>query len=139
MTSTNWNQWENLTDNFLSNILIQFHLLKYVRPCHDNAGRNPNRNKDNIYGDKPLAQIDRRTDAHGDQRAEVFMILQALKEASYSESVPTSRSDTRKSSEWDHWHAAEVSEMKSHEQNGTWVLVPRPMNRKIVKNRWVYA
>ena len=27
MTLTNWNQWENLTNNFLSNILILFHLL----------------------------------------------------------------------------------------------------------------
>lgn len=43
------------------------------------------------------------------------MILQALKEANYSESVPTSHSDARKSLEWDHWHAAEGSEMKSHE------------------------
>ena len=111
----------------------------YTRPRRENAGRNPNRNRDNVYGDEPPARIDRRTDTHGDQRAEAFMILQALKEANYSESVPTSRSDARKSPEWDHWHAAEGSEMKSHEQNGTWILVPRPKNRKIVKNRWVYA
>ena len=52
------------------------------------------------------------------------MILQALKEANYSELVPTLRSDTRKSLEWDHWHATEGSEMKPHEQNGTWILVP---------------
>ena len=33
-TLTNWNQWENLTDNFLSNILILFHLLILNIPNH---------------------------------------------------------------------------------------------------------
>ncbi|GMF39234.1 unnamed protein product [Phytophthora fragariaefolia] len=31
------------------------------------------------------------------------------------------------------------SEIQSHEDNETWVLVPRPKDRNVLKNRWVYV
>ncbi|GMF20302.1 unnamed protein product [Phytophthora fragariaefolia] len=31
------------------------------------------------------------------------------------------------------------SEIQSHEDNETWVLVPRPKGRNVLKNRWVYV
>ena len=30
-------------------------------------------------------------------------------------------------------------EIKSQMENGTWVLVPRPGNRRIVKCKWIYV
>ncbi|MCO5611751.1 hypothetical protein L7F22_066009 [Adiantum nelumboides] len=35
------------------------------------------------------------------------------------------------------WHAAMESEMRSLQQNLTWVLVPRPPDRSIVSCRWI--
>ena len=67
----------------------------YSRPRREGAGRNPYRNKDNVYGDEPPAHIDQRTDSQGNQRAEMFMILRAIHEANHS--VPTSRSEAKKS------------------------------------------
>ena len=109
----------------------------YSRPKRDGAGRNPWRNKDNVYGDEPPALIDGRTDSRGNQRAELFMMIKALQEANHT--VPNSHSEAKKSIKWELWHKAEGSEMESHKQNGTWVLVPRPKGRKVIKNRWVYA
>ena len=40
---------------------------QYAQPHRDNAGRNPNRNKDNVYGNEPLALIDCHTDTYGGQ------------------------------------------------------------------------
>ncbi|KAE9280413.1 Retrovirus-related Pol polyprotein from transposon TNT 1-94, partial [Phytophthora rubi] len=37
------------------------------------------------------------------------------------------------------WGKAMDCEIHSHEENATWVLVPRPRGRNILKNRWVYV
>ncbi|GMF18787.1 unnamed protein product [Phytophthora fragariaefolia] len=37
------------------------------------------------------------------------------------------------------WGKAMDSEIQSHEDNETWVLVPRPKGRNVLKNRWVYV
>nr|KAE8918680.1 Retrovirus-related Pol polyprotein from transposon TNT 1-94 [Phytophthora fragariae] len=37
------------------------------------------------------------------------------------------------------WGKAMDCEIHSHEENETWVLVPRPRGRNILKNRWVYV
>ena len=50
-------------------------------------------------------------DSQGNQRAEMFMILQAIHEANHS--VPMSRSEAKKSPEWKFWHKAEGEEMQS--------------------------
>ena len=37
------------------------------------------------------------------------------------------------------WFDAAQSEIKSHDDNGTWTLVPRPSGRKVLRNRWVWV
>ncbi|GMF35705.1 unnamed protein product [Phytophthora fragariaefolia] len=37
------------------------------------------------------------------------------------------------------WGKAMDSEIQSHEDNETWILVPRPKGRNILQNRWVYV
>ncbi|GMF37128.1 unnamed protein product [Phytophthora fragariaefolia] len=37
------------------------------------------------------------------------------------------------------WGKAMDSEIQSHEDNETWVLVPRPKDRNVLKNRWGYV
>ncbi|GMF47781.1 unnamed protein product [Phytophthora fragariaefolia] len=37
------------------------------------------------------------------------------------------------------WGKAMDNEIQSHEDNETWVLVPRPKGRNVLKNRWVYV
>ncbi|GMF40623.1 unnamed protein product [Phytophthora fragariaefolia] len=37
------------------------------------------------------------------------------------------------------WGKAMDSEIQSHEDNETWVLVPRPKGRNVLKNGWVYV
>jgi hypothetical protein len=37
------------------------------------------------------------------------------------------------------WEIAMQEEIKSQMENGTWVLVQRPKNRKVVKCKWVYV
>ena len=113
----------------------------YQRPRREGAGRNPARNRDNVYGDEPPANIDRRTDSQGNQqRPEVIeglMIARALKEANHG--VPHSHMEAMKSPERAKWSKSEKSEIDSLMENKTWILVPRPKDRKVVKNRWVYA
>jgi hypothetical protein len=36
------------------------------------------------------------------------------------------------------WEEAEAAEMKSHDKNGTWELVPRPAHAPVMGNKWVY-
>ncbi|TFY51065.1 hypothetical protein EVJ58_g10757 [Rhodofomes roseus] len=112
---------------------------QYQRPRRDGAGRNPARNRDNVYGDEPPASIDQRTDTQGNQRheAEVLMMARAVAEANHG--VPQSHSEAMKSPDKHKWHGAEKSEYDSLIENKTWILVPRPKNRKVIKNRWVYT
>jgi hypothetical protein len=39
----------------------------------------------------------------------------------------------------DQWLQAAKSEIKSHAKNGTWIIVPRPKGRRILRNRWVWV
>ncbi|TFY52466.1 hypothetical protein EVJ58_g10003 [Rhodofomes roseus] len=112
---------------------------QYERPRRQGAGQNPKRNKDNAYGDEPPANIDRRTDAQGRQQseAETLMFVRMLAEANHG--VPQSHREAMESQDKAKWHASEGSEYKSLMDNKTWVLVPRPKNRKVIKCRWVYA
>ena len=43
-----------------------------------------------------------------------------------------------KSPNAERWRAAEKAEYDSLLENKTWVLVPRPKDRQVVANRWVY-
>ena len=36
------------------------------------------------------------------------------------------------------WHKAMEEEMQSLIKNQTWVLVPKPMNKKLVGCKWIY-
>jgi hypothetical protein len=36
------------------------------------------------------------------------------------------------------WFTAMESEIQALLDNGTWTLYPRPSNRNIIKNKWVY-
>ena len=65
------------------------------------------------------------------------MIARALKEANHG--VPHSHMEAMKSPERAKWSKSEKSEIDSLMENKTWILVPRPKDRKVVKNRWVYA
>ena len=105
------------------------------RPRRENAGRNPGRNQDNVYGDEPPAQVDARTDADGHQAEALLAFLAA---SQYKAGLPNSHRDARKSPEAGKWQIAEKAEYDSLLENKTCILVPRPKDRQVVSNRWVY-
>ena len=113
---------------------------QYQRPRREGAGQNRWRNKDNAYGDEPPAKIDRRTDTEGNQQPEVdpLLLLTMMAESNHP-GIPQSHREAEASPERNKWHKAEGSEYQSHMDNKTWVLVPRPKDRKVIKCRWVYA
>jgi hypothetical protein len=36
------------------------------------------------------------------------------------------------------WHQAALEELAAHQSNGTWRLVERPKDRKVIGSRWVF-
>ena len=95
------------------------------RTEHQNAGKNPSRNRDNVYGDEPPAKVDARTDRDGHQR-EAEQVLAFLAASRYKAGIPNHHKDAIKSPEADKWYAAEKAEYDSLMENKTWILVPRP-------------
>ena len=53
--------------------------------------------------------------------------------------LPTTYEEAMQSPYRDRWLEACNSEMSSLEQHGTWILVPRPTDRKVLKNKWVFV
>ena len=51
---------------------------------------------------------------------------------------PASYSEAMASDDATKWGEAMASEMKSHEKNGTWVLVPKPDGAPVMRNKWVF-
>jgi hypothetical protein len=52
---------------------------------------------------------------------------------------PRTYRDAINSAHAEQWLLAACSEMKSHEDNATWILVPPPKGRKVLRNRWVWV
>ena len=97
-----------------------------LRPRRTNAGQNRWRNEDNAYGDEPPAEIDAR-------ESELDLMHHAILEAQAE--FPQSHRDAMNSPEAQKWFEAEKEEYNSLMHNKTWIIVPRPSNRKIVKCR----
>ena len=96
----------------------------------------PAKYRDSTYGDESPARIDARTRSDGTQQAE--SLLSFLAAAQYKSGLPNSHREAMKSSEAEKWKLAEKAEYESLLENKTWVLVPRPKDRHVVSNRWVY-
>lgn len=54
-------------------------------------------------------------------------------------SEPYDYSDAMKDKDWERWNASMGDEMCSLEKNGTWIVVPKPKNVKIIGRKWVYT
>lgn len=89
-------------------------------------GQDPSESED------PVAHDDADNEALS-INAIVSLLMQAIhhEPSTYKEAM--SRPDANQ------WELAMIDELKSHEENGTWILVDRPHGRKIVKSKWVYA
>jgi hypothetical protein len=108
------------------------------RLCREHAGRNPLRACNNIYGDEPPSRVDTRIDPHGCQQDSAKLALASLARSRYKAGIPSLHCEAMRSQEASKWRLVEQSEYDSLLENGTWVLVPRPKDWKIVANRWVY-
>ena len=106
-------------------------------PQRERRGQNPSRNKDNVYGDAPPAQVDARIDPDGTIR-EAQEVLQFLYASRYKAGLPNHHKDAMASSDAEQWKLAEKAEYESLLANKTWILVPRPKDRSVVSCRWVY-
>lgn len=56
-----------------------------------------------------------------------------------AEEAPTSYAEALASPDADKWKAAMASELESHLTIGTWALVERPRDAKVIGCKWVYA
>lgn len=52
---------------------------------------------------------------------------------------PYDYADALKDKDWEKWNASMGDEMFSLEKNGTWVVVPKPKNVRVIGNKWVYT
>ena len=110
------------------------------RPRRENVPR-PQRYRDSVYGDEPPAKVDARTDAEGnleDDEQVVQSIIAMLAAATHKHGIPNSHRQAMASPDAEKWRAAEKAEYDSLIENKTWILVPRPKNRQVVTNCWVY-
>lgn len=104
------------------------------RPRRENVQLPERYRNQNVYGDQPPAQVDAQADS--DQSAESFLCFLAA--AQYKAGLPNSHRDAMKSPDAGKWQLAEKAEYESLLENKTWILVPRPKDRHVVANRWVY-
>lgn len=51
---------------------------------------------------------------------------------------PTTLTEAMNSDDWHHWSKAMDEEIAALDKNKTWLLVPRPKDRKIIKSKWVF-
>ncbi|POM80428.1 Integrase catalytic core protein [Phytophthora palmivora] len=70
-----------------------------------------------------------------EQRQQLLYTLLAIRYVS----EPTTYREALASSHASQWRKAAKSEYKSLMDNKTWVLVPRPKGRKILRSRWVFV
>lgn len=56
--------------------------------------------------------------------------------ASYE--IPKTYVEATKSTENEEWSKAMKEELASLEENNVWILVDRPTNKQVIKNRWVF-
>lgn len=56
-----------------------------------------------------------------------------------AKNIPNNYNEAIMNDEKGNWLAAMQDEINSLYENGTWVLVDKPENRKIIDNRWVYT
>ena len=59
--------------------------------------------------------------------------------ATQTDDIPITYKEARNSPHWLQWKDAMINELKSHETNGTWTVVPYTHVQNIVGTRWVYA
>lgn len=55
-----------------------------------------------------------------------------------NQTEPTTYKETCKNADRDNWHAAMCEEMDALVRNQTWDLVPLLLDRKALRNKWVY-
>jgi hypothetical protein len=66
---------------------------------------------------------------------DIFAFHTALSITSKTDNVPNSYNECANDSNWIESMNQEIESLKS---NKTWILVPRPQNRKVLKSKWVY-
>ena len=89
-----------------------------------------------MYGDLPPAQVEAEIDDDGEQQAETLLAFLAASQ--YKAGLPNNHREAMRSPDAEKWKLAEQKEYNSLIENKTWVLVPRPKDRQVVANRWVY-
>ncbi|CDO74894.1 hypothetical protein BN946_scf184988.g1, partial [Trametes cinnabarina] len=105
-------------------------------PRRENRQRPARYGEDNVYGDRDPVDVERQSNEDGDElEAQAIRFVLA---SQYKTGLPNSHRDAMKSPDADKWRAAEKAEYDSLMENKTWVLVPRPKDRQVVANRWVY-
>ena len=113
------------------------------RPRRANAGKNPLRTKDSVYGDRTPAEVLGDTSKGGAYRERTqtqsleFTISQLLLHA--FQDTPQSYTQAVNSPEKDEWMNAMQEEYDGLLERGTWELVDRPKGRKVIKNRWTFV
>lgn len=105
------------------------------RPRRENV-KVPERYRDSVYGDLPPAQVDAEIDEDGEQQAETLLAFLAASQ--YKAGLPNNHREAMRSPDAEKWKLAEQKEYNSLIENKTWILVPRPKDRQVVANRWVY-
>jgi histone deacetylase 1/2 len=53
--------------------------------------------------------------------------------------LPRTFDEAMKLPDADQWLAAAQQEMKAHDDNKTWSLVPKPSHAKVIEGRWVFT
>ncbi|CDO77941.1 hypothetical protein BN946_scf184487.g1 [Trametes cinnabarina] len=90
----------------------------------------------NVYSDRDPVDVEPQSIEDGDElEAQAIRFVLA---SQYKTGLPNSYRDAMKSPDADKWRAAEKAEYDSLMENKTWVLVPRPKDRQVVANHWVY-
>lgn len=56
-----------------------------------------------------------------------------------SQKLPSTYKEAMKSKDKDNWKVAMQDEMDSLNENGTWLLVQKPENQKVIDSRWVFT
>lgn len=51
---------------------------------------------------------------------------------------PRNYTEAKASKDWDKWNASTDEEVDSLQKNGTWVMVKKPKDRKIISNKWIF-
>ncbi|KAL7284900.1 hypothetical protein ACG7TL_002214 [Trametes sanguinea] len=106
------------------------------RPRRENWRPPARYREDNIFGDRDPVEVERQSTEDGDElEAQAIRFVLA---SQYKSGIPNSHREAMNSPDKDKWRVAEKAEYDSLMENKTWVLVPRPKDRQVVANRWVY-